>query len=131
MEISLYPHNKETYQTAFSMMEKHRKAMIIHPIDSGKSFVDGYPGKKIFVLAPRQDIYDSQVERLQMVFPETDICGICSRTYPGSIVIDQAELETLQPDCIVFDEFHRADADQWGECVRRLLDCYLGTPTWA
>ena len=38
-------------------------------------------------------------------------------------MMNEGEIEHLQPDFIILDEFHRCGASEWGKSVKKLLDC--------
>ena len=37
---------------------------------------------------------------------------------------NEADIENLQPDYIILDEFHRCGAMDWGKSVKKLLNAY-------
>lgn len=37
---------------------------------------------------------------------------------------NEADIENLQPDYIILDEFHRCGAMEWGKGVKKLLNAY-------
>ena len=66
MAISLYPHNAKAYYDAIQMMVETKKAAIIHPTGTGKSFIafklcEDYPDKTIYTgLVEDVDIVDKK-----------------------------------------------------------------------
>ncbi|MCH5211581.1 MAG: hypothetical protein J1G06_01060 [Oscillospiraceae bacterium] len=57
MEIELYEHNLEAYNTAKAMLHITGKAVIVHPTGTGKSFIgfkfaEDNPDKHILWLTP-------------------------------------------------------------------------------
>lgn len=46
-------------------------------------------------------------------------------TYAKLMYMGEAELAALRPDYIILDEFHRCEAEVWGQGVQNLLACYL------
>lgn len=48
-------------------------------------------------------------------------------TYARLMMLTQVELDALQPDYIILDEFHRCGAEMWGDGVQRLLEIYPRT----
>ncbi len=68
--IELYPHNREAYDKACTMMKRYGKAAIIHPTGTGKSFiafklVEEHPSEIICWLPPSDYIFETQVENVR------------------------------------------------------------------
>ena len=69
MAISLFPHNASAYEAAVSMLAETKKAAIIHPTGTGKSFIgfklcEDNLGKKVLWLSPSEYIFRTQLENL-------------------------------------------------------------------
>lgn len=44
---------------------------------------------------------------------------------------NEADIENLQPDYIILDEFHRCGVMEWGKSVKKLLNAYPNAKkTW-
>lgn len=131
--MELYQHNRTAYGNALTMMAQTGKAAIIHPTGTGKSFI-GFqlaldnPDKRICWLSPSEYIFKTQLENLADanggVVPENMIFY----TYAKLPLLTAEEVDTIQPDYIVLDEFHRCGAQVWGAGVRAVLDRYADTP---
>ena len=131
--MELYQHNRTAYGNALTMMAQTGKAAIIHPTGTGKSFIAfqlalDNPDKRICWLSPSEYIFKTQLENLADanggVVPENMIFY----TYAKLPLLTAEEVDTIQPDYIVLDEFHRCGAQVWGAGVRAVLDRYADTP---
>ena len=131
--IELFEHNQAAYQSAEKMLRETGKAAIIHPTGTGKSFIgfkfcEERANEKICWLGPSTYIFDTQIENLRRTFDGYAPENICFLTYAKLLLMTDEELEDIQPDLIVLDEFHRCGAEQWGIGVSRLLAKYFRTP---
>lgn len=62
MSIDLYEHNQTAYKNAISMLNDCKKAAIVHPTGTGKSFIgfklcEDNPDKRICWLSPSEYIF--------------------------------------------------------------------------
>lgn len=129
MKQFLYNHNLKAYEAVKAHYEKgHRKACIVHATGTGKSYIIAALAadyERVLVVAPN-DYVLAQVK--QNVGEGADYI-----TY-AKLMFD-ARAEMIQPnqyDLIVFDEYHRAGAELWGEGAKALVQAhpdalYLGT----
>lgn len=128
MVSSLYEHNQIAYEAAKEMMNRTGKAAVIHPTGTGKSFIGfalaaEHPDCKLLWLAPSEYIFHTQLENAEKIFTgeETaDFSNIEFLSY-SRLMRNEASIDTLHPDYIILDEFHRCGATRWGSSVRRLL----------
>lgn len=133
MGIDLFKHNDDAYKSAVAMLEKTGKAAVVHPTGTGKSFIgfkfcEDNPGKHICWLSPSEYIFTTQLENLRKCSEGFVPENITFFTYAKLMNTGEAELEELQPDYIILDEFHRCGAQMWGNGVNRLLEIYPDTP---
>ena len=153
MSIELYEHNQTAYESAISMLDKVGKAAVIHPTGTGKSFIgfklcEDNPDKTICWLSPSQYIFTTQLENLKAEMKDCteseaedssreetetntkdDISSnIKFFTYAKLMNMSSDELEEIQPDYIILDEFHRCGATEWGQGVDRLIEMYEDVP---
>ena len=132
MSIMLYEHNRIAYESALSMLDKVGKAAIIHPTGTGKSFIgfklcEDHPDKRILWLSPSSYIFETQVENLKAE-SDTTCNNIVFITYAKLMNMSVNELEDIQSDYIILDEFHRCGAAEWGNGVDRLVEMYSEVP---
>lgn len=130
--LNLYPHNRQAYEAAVSMLHAAGKAAIVHPTGTGKSFIafqlaQDHPQDRLLWLTPSEYIVRTQLENLKCAAgwrPE----NIQFITYGKLMTLLDEELASLAPQWIVLDEFHRCGAARWGDGVRRLLLQYPQVP---
>lgn len=132
MSSILYAHNKDAYEAAVSMLDEVGKAAIIHPTGTGKSFI-GFnlckdaADKTVCWLSPSEYIFQTQIENWLSVGGEP-LPNIKFYTYAKLMMMDESELEEIDPSYIVLDEFHRCGAEMWGQAVESLLQMYSSVP---
>lgn len=126
--MTLFEHNQTAYEAAFRLLRKTGKAAVIHPTGTGKSFLafhlcEEHPGSRVCFLSPSEYIYKTQLENWVAAggrAPE----NITFVTYARLLLMETEELEQIQPEFIVLDEFHRCGAQQWGQGIAKLLQTY-------
>lgn len=121
MGINLFKHNKEAYKAATEMLEQTGMAAIIHPTGTGKSLIafklaEEHPLDHFLWLSPSEYIYQTQLENLNMKFPNIQFMSY------SRLMKNEDSIETLHPDYIILYEFHRCGAAEWGKSVRKLLN---------
>ena len=133
MSISLYEHNQIAYDSAVKMLSERKKAAIIHPTGTGKSFIgfklcEDNSDKCVCWLSPSEYIFKTQIENLKKssggYIPE----NIIFLTYAKLMNMSEKEIKSIQPDYIILDEFHRCGAEIWGLGVENLLLAYSDVP---
>lgn len=133
MHISLFKHNKDAYDVALEMLAETGKSAIVHPTGTGKSFIafklcEDHGDKTVCWLSPSEYIFRTQLENVS-----TANKGYCPNnikffTYAKLMSMSREEMETIEPDYIILDEFHRCGAEMWGLGVQTLLKLYEGVP---
>ena len=123
MSIHLFEHNQKAYEAVTEMLEKDGMAAVIHPTGTGKSMiafklVEEHPLNHFLWLSPSEYIYQTQVENLNMKFPNIQFMSY------SRLMKNEDCIETLHPDYIIVDEFHRCGAREWGKSIKKLLDTY-------
>ena len=133
MSIDLFPHNQAAYDSLLTMLETERRACVIHPTGTGKSFIgfklcEDNPQAVICWLSPSEYIYKTQLENLQAAADGYQPENICFFTYARLMLMTPEELGEIHPDYIILDEFHRCGAEMCGQGVQRLLRAYPEAP---
>ena len=133
VSIELFEHNQKAYEAALTLMDETGRAAVIHPTGTGKSFIgfklaEQYSDLRICWLSPSEYIYKTQLENLRAAARGYEPGNICFMTYAKLMVTNEAEIEAIQPDYIVLDEFHRCGAAEWGKGVERLFAVYPEVP---
>lgn len=123
MSIHLFKHNEDAYRAVETMLEEKQMAAVIHPTGTGKSMiafklVEQHPHKHFLWLSPSEYIYKTQLENI-----DTQLSNIEYMSY-SRLMKHEDSIDTLHPDYIILDEFHRCGAAEWGKSVRKLLEAY-------
>lgn len=112
--MTLYPHNQKAYEAVMKHFgEGNRKAAIIQPTGSGKSYAAGAVAahfKKVLVVAPNEYV----LEQATSTVPHAD-----TATY--SLISIREEMPSGY-DLIWFDEFHRIGAPTWHSGVDKIIN---------
>lgn len=98
-------------------------AAVIHPTGTGKSMiafklVEQHPHNHFLWLSPSEYIYKTQLENI-----DTQFSNIEYMSY-SRLMKHEDSIDTLRPDYIILDEFHRCGAAEWGKSVKKLLEAY-------
>ena len=106
------------------MLESHRRAAVIHPTGTGKSFlafqlIEDHPDARFLWLSPNDYIFENQQRNAERQFPNVECM-----TYTKLLRLPEEALMALRPETIILDEFHRCGAYCWGQGVERLLRAY-------
>lgn len=133
MPIKLYAHNRQAYEQAVAMIAQTGKAAVIHPTGTGKSFIGfqlcaDHPDKRICWLSPSDYIFKTQLENLRVAAGGYTPNNIAFYTYAKLMLMPAADMENIQPDYIILDEFHRCGAQMWGAGVQKLLEIFPQVP---
>lgn len=131
--IKLYSHNQKAYDLAVNMLKDTKKAAIVHPTGTGKSFIafklcEDHPDKIICWLSPSEYIFSTQLENLYQATNGYKPNNIVFFTYAKLLGMSKEEIQAIHPDYIVLDEYHRAGATYWQKGVEQLLFTYSDIP---
>lgn len=131
--IKLYSHNQKAYEQAVTMLNDTKKAAIVHPTGTGKSFIafklcEDHPNKTICWLSPSEYIFSTQLENLYQATNGYKPNNIIFFTYAKLMGMSKEEIKEIQPDYIILDEYHRAGATFWQKGVEQLLFTYSDIP---
>ena len=132
MGIELYAHNQEAYRAVRKMMAEKGFAAVVHPTGTGKSFIafklcEDEPDKTVCWLSPSEYIFKTQLENLKATgaaIPQ----NIKFYTYAKLMNMSEEEMESIRPDILILDEFHRGGAVAWGAALRHFLSLCPGVP---
>ena len=131
--IKLYSHNQKAYDLAVNMLKDTKKAAIVHPTGTGKSFIafklcEDHPDKTICWLSPSEYIFSTQLENLHQATNGYKPNNIVFFTYAKLMGMSKEEIQAIRPDYIILDEYHRAGATFWQKGVEQLLFTYSDVP---
>ena len=131
--LGLYKHNQESYKKVKNAFDSGEKVVgIIHATGTGKSFnalqlAYDNQDKQIIYVTP----YNSIIEHINEIIkenPELDIDRdfkhVKFMTYAGLAKLSPEELEKINVDMLILDEFHHIGAPVWGEAVQRVIDSH-------
>lgn len=122
--IELFPHNQETYNNIIDIWKTSNKVATIQATGTGKTFLilkcmtDFWDKNKV-VLAPSNYILEQLQKKGNNKLYKTELL-----TYSKLSLMDEEEIDQLNPNLIVLDEFHRCGAETWGKGVRTLLEMF-------
>lgn len=128
--IELYEHNQEAYDKLCILLKKYRKACIVHPTGTGKSFIafkfiEDHPEMRVLWISPSVTIFNLQLSGLMNAAGSKTTTYVASRikflTYSAINKLTEIP-DSLKRDIVIIDEFHRCGAPIWSRKVRRLLD---------
>ena len=131
--LGLYPHNIESYKKVKEAYQKGEKVVgILHATGTGKTFnalqlaLDN-KDKQIIYVTP----YNSIIEHIHELIKENpeldyerDFKHVKFMTYAGLAKLSPEELEELNVDMMILDEFHHIGAPVWGEAVNKVIDSH-------
>ncbi|WP_443626057.1 DEAD/DEAH box helicase [Catenibacterium sp.] len=131
--IKLYSHNQKAYDLAVNMLKDTKKAAIVHPTGTGKSFIafklcEDHPGKTICWLSLSEYIFSTQLENLYEATNGYKPNNIVFFTYAKLMGMSKEEIQAIHPNYIILDEYHRAGATFWQKGVEQLLFTYSDVP---
>lgn len=127
MSIRLKPHNVETYQKVTDKLKESNKVAVIHPTGTGKMYIalkllEENKGKKAIYVAPSNPIlHDVKKNIFAEGMTMEDFPQLKRITYQKLARLTDEEIQELDADIIVLDEFHHCGAPEWGKGVERLL----------
>ena len=127
MSIRLKPHNVETYQKVTDKLKESNKVAVIHPTGTGKMYIalkllEENKGKKAIYVAPSNPIlHDVKKNIFAEGMTMEDFPQLKRITYQKLARLTDEEIQELDADIIILDEFHHCGAPEWGKGVERLL----------
>lgn len=131
--LGLYDHNMDSYKKVRGAYQNGEKVVgIIHATGTGKTLIAlqlAYDNKKkkILYLTP----YNSIIEHIRevindnpMVSLEKDFSHVQFMTYSNLVKMSKKELEELDVDLLILDEFHHIGAPVWGDRINTIRDSH-------
>ena len=132
MSIELFEHNKTAYKSAVVMLAETGKAAVIHLTGTGKSFIgfklcEDNPDKTVCWISPSRYIFKTQIENLKAAGSDVPQ-NIVFFTYKKLTLLSDDEINAIQPDYLIIDEYHRSGAFTWNDALNRLIEKYPNVP---
>ena len=131
--LGLYDHNAASYKKVRDAFNDERQIVsIVHATGTGKSYnalqlAYDNKDKKIVYVVP----YQSIVEHLQNIIKnnsnldlERDFPNLEFRTYQSFINMSREEIEDMDIDLLILDEFHHIGAPIWGNRIDTIVDTH-------
>lgn len=128
-KLNLAPHNIRGYKNVKKAFLTERFAALIHATGTGKSFISlqlalDNPTKKFLFLTPLRSIIEHFQSIIHEYGLEEQFKNVEFRTYTSLINCSTEDLESMNYDYLVLDEFHHIGAPVWGDRVSRLIDLH-------
>lgn len=132
MAVELYKHNKIAYEQVRSMYELQKKCCVVHATGTGKSFIAlaliydfllENPDSKVMLLAPLSGIGKQIKEHIAtMDLPDGVFDNLQFNNYQSLITKTEEELEKIDFDLLVLDEFHHIGAPEWTKRLEIIIN---------
>ena len=132
MAVELYKHNKVAYEQVQSMFESQQKCCVVHATGTGKSFIAlalvydfllENPDSKVMLLAPLSGIGNQIKEHIAtMDLPDGAFDNLQFNNYQSLITKTDEELEQIDFDLLVLDEFHHIGAPEWTKRLEMIIN---------
>ena len=131
--VGLYSHNSDNYKKVKKAYESgERVAGIVQATGTGKSYIAlqlAYDNKdkKIVYVVPSNGI----IEHIKKIIDdnpnldmERDFPNLEFRTYQSFISLSKEEIENIDCDLLILDEFHHIGAPIWGSRVNTMIETH-------
>ena len=128
----LRSHNIKSYMKVVKEFEKSNRVGIVHATGTGKSFIAlqlmyDNSDKKIKYLVPRTGIGDQIEEHINGLSEnarEEYFKNVEILTYQKLINLTKEEIENLDIDYLIMDEFHHIGAPMWKNAIDLLIETH-------
>ena len=131
--LGMHKHNIDSYEAIKNtFLSGERFAAIVHATGTGKTFnalqlMLENPDKKFVFVTP----YNSIIEHVQKIMadvvfehPEVNFDNVEFYTYNSISRMSTEELQSLDMDYLILDEFHHIGAPVWGDKINELIDLH-------
>ena len=130
--VGLYEHNGASYKKVREAYNKENVVGIVHATGTGKTYIAlqlAYDNKdkKIVYVVPSIGI----IEHIKKIIEDnpnlnlkSDFANIEFRTYQSFISLDREEIESIECDMLILDEFHHIGAPIWGARINTIIETH-------
>ena len=131
-KIGLYDHNVISYEKIQEGLKKDNIVAIVHATGTGKSYnalqlAYDNQDKKITYVVPSKSI----IEHIRKIIDDNsnlklsrEFSNLKFKTYQSFIDMDKEEIEKLDIDMLILDEFHHIGAPVWGSRINTIIDTH-------
>ena len=132
-KVGLYEHNAESYKKIKSAYERAQNvAGIVHATGTGKTYnalelAYDNKDKKIIYVVPSSGITEhikKIIEDNPNLDLEKDFPNLEFRTYQSFISLSKEEIQNIQCDLLILDEFHHIGAPVWGARINTMIETH-------
>ena len=131
--VGLYNHNADSYNKVKEAFDNGEDIVaIVHATGTGKSFnalqlAYDNKDKKIVYVVPSKGIIE-HIKKIIADNPkldlERDFPNLEFRTYQSFINLEEEEIESIDCDLLILDEFHHIGAPVWGARINTMIDTH-------
>ena len=132
-KVGLYEHNAESYKKIKSAYERGQNvAGIVHATGTGKTYnalelAYDNKDKKIIYVVPSTGIIEhikKMIEDNPNLDLKKDFPNLEFRTYQSFISLNKEEIQNIQCDLLILDEFHHIGAPVWGARINTMIETH-------
>lgn len=132
-KVGLYEHNAESYKKIKRAYERGQNvAGIVHATGTGKTYnalelAYDNKDKKIIYVVPSTGIIEhikKMIEDNPNLDLEKDFPNLEFRTYQSFISLSKEEIQNIQCDLLILDEFHHIGAPVWGARINTMIETH-------
>jgi len=131
--VGLYDHNADSYRKVKDAFDSGEQVVgIVHATGTGKSYnalqlAYDNKEKKIIYVVPSNGI----IEHIKKIINDNpnlnfrrDFPNLEFRTYQSFISLDEEEIEDIDCDLLILDEFHHIGAPVWGARINTMIETH-------
>ena len=130
--LDLYEHNLEAYKKVKEAFESRDVVGIVHATGTGKSYIAlqlAYDNrnKNVMYIVPSNSILEHIKHIIELnsnLDLERDFSNLEFVTYQSFVNMSRKDIEKIDTDLIILDEFHHIGAPVWGSRIQTLLDTH-------
>lgn len=124
----LHKHNQETYAKMTELLLTENRVCCVQPTGTGKSFlilqlISDNPDSKFLLCSPSNYIFSQIKTHADNNNISLENCSYI--TYSKLYQTELSEIENLEAEYIVLDEFHRLGSPDWGGGAEKLLSSHI------
>ena len=132
-KVGLYEHNAESYKKIKRAYERGQNvAGIVHATGTGKTYnalelAYDNKDKKIIYVVPSSGIIEhikKMIEDNPNLDLKKDFPNLEFRTYQSFISLSKEEIQNIQCDLLILDEFHHIGAPVWGARINTMIETH-------